>query len=172
MDVFAEQLVKKSGGTKSLSLKVLIVFAIILVIAIAFTLSPIFARFSSIIILIAAAAIYGGYQLLSYTNVEYEYSVTNGEIDIDKILGQKKRTRLTTIKCKEIEEIGVYKDSEHRNKKYDRVIDASQNAYDQNNTFYILYRTSTGSTILIFSPNDKIKDAIRPALPRLLQKNV
>jgi hypothetical protein len=41
-------------------------------------------------------------------NVEYEYIVTNGEMDVDMIQSKTNRKRLISFKCSEIERIEPY----------------------------------------------------------------
>lgn len=43
-------------------------------------------------------SLYGGYILITNMSVEYEYIVTNGEMDIDKIIAKRRRKRLITVK--------------------------------------------------------------------------
>ncbi|UKI37385.1 MAG: DUF6106 family protein [Clostridiales bacterium] len=50
-------------------------------------------RFSSFVLLIDAGVVYGAYILITHFNVEYEYILTNGDIDIDKIIAKKKEKK-------------------------------------------------------------------------------
>lgn len=69
--------------------------------------------------LILCGAIYGAYWLISGMSIEYEYILTNGEIDVDKIIAQRKRKRLVTVSAKTFEAFGPYKPEEHVNRNYD-----------------------------------------------------
>ena len=90
MDVFVEQLVKKPANGKTLALKILIVFGVIIVSAFCLYLALLGIILA---ILLIFAAIYAGFYLITGLDAEYEYIVTNGEIDIDKIIAQRKRKR-------------------------------------------------------------------------------
>lgn len=108
MDYYNEQLVKKNGDGRDLALKVLIcagaaaVIALSIFAAIMFSFTP--------IIIIGIGACYLAYLLLTGTSVEYEYIVTNNDLDIDKISGKRKRKRLITVKLNTVTEWGEYEE--------------------------------------------------------------
>ena len=88
MDNYAEQIVKREN-TSSESTKKIGIIAAVIIICIILGLVFIFTigTFISLIALIlAAGAVYGSYILLEGLNVEYEYIMTNGELDVDKII--------------------------------------------------------------------------------------
>ena len=107
MDVFVEQLVKKPANGKTLALKILIIFGVIIVSAFCLYLTLLGIILALLLIF---AAIYGGYYLITGLNAEYEYIITNGEIDIDKIIAQRKRKRLITAKHSKFEAFGKLAD--------------------------------------------------------------
>ena len=45
------------------------------------------------------------YYIITLRNIEYEYAVTNGDLDIDIIINQSKRKRLFSASCKEFEAV-------------------------------------------------------------------
>jgi hypothetical protein len=94
VDNFYEQLITtyKTNAYKLLNAS-LYIFGLLAVL----TLSalPIFA----VCLVLAAAAFFGKKKLY----VEYEYVFTNGEIDVDKIVEMKKRSRALTFNIKSVE---------------------------------------------------------------------
>ncbi|HEX3030256.1 MAG TPA: hypothetical protein VHT34_13385, partial [Clostridia bacterium] len=48
----------------------------------------------------SVGAIYVAYYLATSKNIEYEYIYTNGELDIDRIIAQKRRRRMFSTSCK------------------------------------------------------------------------
>ena len=108
-DIYLEYILKKkkTGGQKAI-IAVIIFAAIIvslalllLIFATATALSGTqFGSFSfSIGLVLIAFAWYGAYLLMSMQNIEYEYILTNSEIDIDKIMSkQEKELRVLTLK--------------------------------------------------------------------------
>ncbi|MGM9937658.1 MAG: hypothetical protein ACI38A_09950 [Candidatus Ornithomonoglobus sp.] len=54
----------------------------------------------SIGLLLVAFVWYGAYLIINTRNVEYEYIVTNNELDIDKVMSKKGRKHLITIDVK------------------------------------------------------------------------
>ena len=86
MDSYCEYIVKKRNGGKELGLRALIIVAAIALFIVFMMLGFVMPNFSMITILLAAGSLYGGYILITNMSVEYEYIVTNGEMDIDKII--------------------------------------------------------------------------------------
>ena len=165
MDIFTEQIVRKTSTGKDTLLKVLIgVIALLLALTI-FLVSSLFGM-SFIGIVIAGLVIYLGFYLLTGFDVEYEYIVTNGEIDIDKIIAKRKRKRLVTARVSTFEKFGLVKDAEPLSGA--TTIIASGIISDDD--YYADFKHSKhGQVRLIFSPNEKVIDGIRPFLPRNLR---
>ena len=68
---------------------------------------PIFAMLG---LILAAAAGYGTYFAVQGSYVEYEYTFTNGELDVDKIVAKKKRTAMVSTDIKKFTAFGKYTD--------------------------------------------------------------
>lgn len=96
MDNFYEQLVTTYKTMNYKFISFIMYFFIILGLFMFFTLNLI----PGIVLLIVSGGLYF-YRRNLY--VEYEYDFTNGEIDIDKILEMKKRTRVLTFSVKNVE---------------------------------------------------------------------
>lgn len=162
MDVFVEQLVKKPADGKTLALKVLIAFGVILV-----SLFCLYLMLIGIVIalLLILAAIYGGFYLISGLNAEYEYIVTNGEIDIDKIIAKRKRKRLITAKPSKFEAFGKLADAEAVSGI--TVVEANGITDEEAEDYYIDFtHDSFGKVRLIFTPTERTLEAVKPFLPR------
>ena len=110
-DIYLEYILKKKknrrtkGDYRSYNFAAIIVSLalLLLIFATATALSGTqFGSFSfSIGLVLIAFAWYGAYLLMSMQNIEYEYILTNSEIDIDKIMSKKskkKELRVLTLK--------------------------------------------------------------------------
>lgn len=169
MDNFIEYLVKRKNSSKLIALKVLAIIGGIVVEVLLAGLLLVATSFSFFIFLAMAAAIYGLWYLLRNFNVEYEYIVTNGEMDVDKIISQAKRKRLATIDFKKMEIMapmgGMHK-REFENPSIPKTIDASISP-DEKDAYFIVARTEKlGYFRLIFSPNEKIIENAKMVAPR------
>ena len=86
-DVFVEQIVEKRQDLKTVLLKTGIVLAALL-------LSSVFLFFGILRMFfpfVFAVSIYGAYLLIRSQNFEFEYSFTNGDLDIDRIFSRRSR---------------------------------------------------------------------------------
>ncbi len=169
MDTFIEILVKKQKQPKDILKTVgIVVLAIILILANSFFVAP-FAM--SIAPIITIAIIVGAGYLITSSKIEYEYVLTNGEIDIDKIVAQRKRTRVVTFDCKGILEFGKYSDRINP-KNFKTVIDTSEN-YKNDDTYYVVVdHKKFGRTLILFTPGEVLLEKMRPYLPRIMQSNI
>ncbi len=162
MDVFNEQIVKIKSGAKNISLKILLWLAALLLVFLTFLFID---YLNTIAIIIIGGLFYGAYKLSSRLNVEYEYILTNGELDVDKIVAQSTRRRMVTIKCSDIEKVGKYSAGLKTHGKFLMCCNPSENA------FYVLARdTKNEAVCLVMEPNDKMKNGIKGYLPRIIQK--
>ncbi|MGN1423603.1 MAG: DUF6106 family protein [Oscillospiraceae bacterium] len=163
MDVFAEQLVKKEKSTADY-IKMGGIAAGAIVLASLFMFLAMTMLFSFVIP--AVLVLFLGVWLLGGTNVEYEYIITNNEMDIDKIIGKRKRKRMITIDLSKGEDFGAYPPEEAINAE--ATVHASSGL--EKDAHYLVVKHETYGTVnVIFNPNEKIREAIMQELPNSLR---
>jgi hypothetical protein len=169
MDVFYEQLVEKvpSGKDNAKKFGIYALALILAIVAIFLTMSTVFA---SLGLLVAAGIGWGAYYLGTNQFVEYEYAITNGEIDIDKIVGKRKRSRLLTVEVSQFTAFGQYL-NETKNGDDLTIVLASENV-GVNDWFADFETESYGNTRLIFTPDKKFLECIRPYLKNGLRLDI
>ena len=165
MDSFNEQLVKikKSG---------LVQFCQIFIWAFAILISAAclsFIKYTPLVILVAAAIIYGAYRLNGLLNIEFEYILTNGTVDIDKITNKSSRKRIVSFECNAVE--SVKKTDKSFKKRTD--IKSYMLTDDLNNAYVFEVSTkTTGRCEIVFSPNEKFIDSLKLYIPRSVSNSV
>ncbi len=173
MDNFAEQLVKRSetssDKTKRLILIIVGVFFTVVIagLAVLQLTKPIFAMLG---LILAAVAGYGTYFAVQGSYVEYEYTFTNGELDVDKIVAKKKRTAMVSTDIKKFTAFGKYTDGMDESEDMTVVI-ASDNI--ASHEYYADFQHEEyGLTRLIFAPDERILDNIKKSLPPQLKREL
>ena len=114
---------------------------------------------------------YSVYYVISSRSLEFEYSITNGDIAVDKIINRRNRKRLTSFDAKAIEEMGKYTENAQKlkGKRVDKTIFAAETD-DGKDAWYIIAKSrKTGLTLLVFSPDERCIDAIKPFMDRRLK---
>ena len=165
MDIFIEQIVKKKFGTKDY----LIFAGILLAGFILILASMLFIPSLAIIVLIAVCV--GAYYLISSRNLEYEYSITNGDITIDKIINRRNRKRIVSMDAHDIEAMGKYNPTEHSAKSYTTRLTVSVTDDGKDAWYFAGNHPKKGSVLVVFSPNEKVLTAIKPFLARQVSLN-
>lgn len=167
MDNYSEQLISKVPTTKDKAKIALIIIAVIVVVAVAVVILVGFAPFN---IVIAAGAIYGGYVLISNTNIEYEYIITNKDMDIDKVIAKRKRKRLVSVNIPTFESFGKLSEAAQPKQDVTTVLASANNGEED---YYADFKhPQLGDVRLIFTPNQKTIDTLKPALPRTIKYNI
>ncbi len=175
MDIFVEQIVKKEPTGKDLAVRIAVIAGMILLIAV--SLFVFLFVFPLLGLALLAGTIFGGWYLITGTDCEYEYIVTNGEMDIDKIIAKRKRVRLMTAKASSFEAFGEYENAPEAESGVTTVYAAGRNETPDENgsisplkTYYAdLKHPSAGAVRLIFTPEQKVIDALSPFFPRQLK---
>lgn len=166
-DTFAEQLVKKSQNSSDSMKKVLILASGGVIVALLLYVSFFITPFA---LLLVAGAIYVLYMLVIGLNVEYEYTVTNGSLDIDKIIAKRKRVSMISVDVKDFTAFGNYENFDDDfsgttilTTGIDKVDEIEKPSYyaDFNHESY-------GEVRLVFSPDEKVLECIKPYLSRNL----
>jgi len=170
-DVFVERMVKKKFEVMDMLVVLGVVAGIIVLSAIGFVVGFVVLPFPMLTLLVIAGAVFGGYKLISLRMLEYEYSLTNGFVTVDKIMNRATRKRLTSFECSSCEDIGPYLEQEARLKtrSFDHRVFATQFADHRDSWFMIVHSGKTGKTLVVFDPDDDLQDAIKKFIPRTLK---
>lgn len=172
-DVFIERMVKKKMEGKDYA----IIFGIVLaagVLLFASVILMMITGYGMIPMIVLVGVCYGGYKLISMRNLEYEYSLTNGYITVDKIMNRSSRKRMAAFECKEVEEIGEYGKNAARlqNRQVEAKISATKYG-DKRDAWYVIVRTKkTGRTLILFNPDGDLLGAIKKFIPAHLRFEV
>ena len=164
-DHFTEHLVKKVPTGQENTKKYLLIFAAVALIAITVFLA-IFTGWM-IILAITVGVIYGAYYILSGLGIEYEYTFTNGELDVDKIIGKRKRLRLISVNAEKFEAFGELTDDVEE--RPDATLILCSDNTGAGEYYADLTTEEYGETRLIFTPSEKMVAYIYEALPRTLK---
>ena len=102
MDTFFEQIVKKKKSPAEWAIMVgTLVVAVVLLLAMLNI--PILMAMPILPTIIIVGIGYGGWWLITGQNMEFEYCVTNGDIDIDLIIAKRKRKRIVSVVGRKVE---------------------------------------------------------------------
>lgn len=164
MEGIREQLVKKPV-TKPDKIKTyaILLAALLLAIVVVMVFNILFGTTMILIgLLLSGAILYGGYWLTGELSIEYEYCFSGGELIVDKIINQKKRKSMCQIHLRSAE-------SFIKNPKSfpdTTEINACGEEYE---TYGIVYTDEKyGRSILMFTPDEKMLEMIKPYLPRVI----
>ena len=169
MDFFNEWIVKKKKTAQDIMSTIIIFLTALLLLYL------VLIQFSAgkLIFLVPveiALIIYVAYLLWSSLNVEYEYSVTNGDLDIDKIVAKKRRKKLVRVKIRDFEYFAPLDDKHIKvaeDPSVNRVIDASSDL-DSPNVYFAIYFNNSEKVCLLFEPTDKMIENFADYIPRAL----
>lgn len=164
MDTISEQLVPKISTGADKAKKILISLAAILLASFLMWAAIVYSFYS--LILFVVLILYGGIWFISNVNVEYEYIITNNELDIDKIIGRRKRKRMITIDLALCDDFAPYPAENEVN--VDATVHASSGS-ERNAHYLIAQHSSYGKVMLIFNPNEKTREAIMQEIPHSLR---
>lgn len=171
MDTFKEYMVVRYQDTKD-KLKI---FGLIFLCTLLLILSVLFmqalAPVIGFVLFAIMAAFYGTYYYAAMKRIEYEYIFTNGDLDIDKIMGQRKRKRLATIDVSTLLQFGKITDEKRAEilASDHTVIDASDNLCTDDDYYLECKHKNFGMCYLIFTPSDEFAQELRPFFPRELK---
>lgn len=163
MDHYNEQLVNKTSEPKDIVIRVLIIAGGLAIAGLSVYASFIFSEMLGYFpMIIGLGAICLAYWLLGNTVVEYEYIITNHDLDIDKIIGRRKRKRLISINLNNVEEWGEYTGKEGSG------VNATVMAGDATGvgTWYLVAgHDKVGKVLVLFTPNIETQININHGVP-------
>ena len=170
MDIFFEQIISKKKSVADV-IKLLLIYigGLLLASTVTFfvlTFAPSFLLFG---LMICCFIFYGIIKLSGLFNIEFEYSVTNGTLDVDKIINRNSRSRLISVELGEVDGFEKYSPEKYAGREFDLKINASGSGSSE--LYCITVRhPSKGRVLVIFEPDDRVLGATKKALPFLLRK--
>lgn len=163
MDTFIEHLVKKKVRPLQWVIYVLIVVLALLIGFMAMAIPYVGP-------LLTVGLLYGCFFLFKRNFVEYEYIYTNGETDLDRIIGKSKRKRLLTFNLNELELLAEMGDEEHRrdfeNQNFQKKFDYSAGDEKQKRYFAIVNKKDLGRVLVVYQPSERMLAAMKQVAPR------
>ena len=106
---------------------------------------------------------------MSMQNIEYEYILTNSEIDIDKIMSKKARKRIASFDFKEINICANINDNEHnhdyKNVTVSKTFDVTGDKA-RGNVYFVDYSQDSENYRVLFQPTSKMIESIKRFNPR------
>lgn len=174
-DICIEELIARKKSSKDYAFTALYLTTGAVVSVVLLFIGLIFSQYVlPFVPLLIAAAWYGVYFLLSKRNVEYEYSVINHYLDIDKITSKKNRKRLVSIDIKNASLMANIKD-DNANDVYKtlppnaKILDCGGNN-ENLDTYFIDCVIDSQRTIVLFQPSSRIIDALWKFNPKAVKK--
>jgi len=167
-DMYAEYIVKKNANLRSSLIKmgILLICAVLMYFAV-----MLIQAYGLIFLMPASIALIGwlGYRAYLMFSVEYEYIVTNGELDIDRIIARRGRKRMVNIKTNGYELIAPY-DEEHcaayEQGEFAKTVDARSGPDAEGVWFIIADVRGTGRVRVLLEPTPKMLRIFSEYLPR------
>ncbi len=163
MEGIREQLVKRPRGRREKTNSFLVLLAAVILASLGFSVVYVFSGGMLLVvaIILAGLILWGGWWLTGMFNVEYEYIVVGGEIQIDKITNKRSRKTLCSMKLRSAE--AFYKEEK-------QISGATEiNACGEGDRYTIEYTdSSNGKSVIIFTPDEHTLELIKPYLPRAI----
>lgn len=157
-DIFVEEMVVRRKTVGNLLLSVgMVALAVVLTIVLWLFIPFI----NTVLILILWFGVYLG---IKFQYAEYEYSFTNGDLDIDKIMAKRKRKRLVEINQKQIKVMAPYTseyESETQEYNVSEVIDCSASRNAAGRWFFIYEKSDGQYAFVVIQPSKRLREAMR-----------
>ncbi len=167
MDTFFEQLVPIKKTAKDTALIVLIWFATFFTVFM--LLTEFYLPFFSPLLIFGIG--FGAFWLSTKLNVEFEYIITNGTLDIDKITNKSSRKRIMSLELSNVKELQKVKPEFIQ--KVDRKKTLVACNMDSDYIYYLsAERSGKSNANLIFAPDKKLQSAIEKFAPKYLTNSL
>jgi len=163
MDTFFEQIVAIRKNGKSIACLIGIWLLALIISALLFLTMIL----GSLTLLVIAGVIYGAFKLSGFFNIEYEYIVTNGTFDVDKIVNKSSRKRMMSFELATVSRLEKFNAAQLNSIDSKKLLIACDTTAE--NTYLLVSeKEGKGAQYLVFSPNEKMQSAIVKFLPKFI----
>ena len=153
-DTFLEKIVRQRKTTQDYVKMAGYLLAALLLLFAAFLFQSIL---DILVVVVVGGVGYGLWYFLSGLNREFEYSVTNGELDIDVIYSRRKRKRVFSGAAKQFEMMAQISSDEYRQaqKGQYKLLDCSAYPGARENWFLVT-EYQGGRVLVVFAPDERM----------------
>ena len=162
-DIFKEQIIRKKPSTLEILGAIVLSFVYFVLAILIDALITLTIGIQGAFVVLLAAAVYATYLTIGRLKIEYEYSVTNDELDIDMIVNRKSRKRVLSVRLKEVEVMA------HQT-KLDKITTVAKtkdfSSHRTNDTYTFVSKQNKGLYRIVFEPNADLLEAIGKKMSR------
>ena len=165
MDTFFEQIVSMKKDGKAIAA---IIGIWLLAVVLAFLLFTIGMQFiGALSLLLVFGLFYGAFKLSTRFNIEYEYIVTNGTMDIDKIISKSSRKRVVSFELQTVSRLEKFTPAQLNNINPKEIV-AACNLNDPEAYLMVSSKEGKGNIVLVFAPDERVRGAIIKFVPKFI----
>lgn len=166
-DIFIEQMVRRKVDSSVILKRVLLWLTIGLVVLIVLPVTLLFSALAFVTLPVGFLGVWGLYRQIKLLHVEYEYILTNSDLDIDCIQGRSKRKRQLSVDCRNFDILAPYKPDyarEYESQSIKNKLDFTSGD-ETAERFFALFSGKDGArTLLVFEPNERIRTGMKTYL--------
>ncbi len=164
MDTFIEQIVAKRKEGKEVGIiAATVVLGLVLLLSLTI-LMMLSALLFPLIPFVWIGVIVGAWWFITQQNIEFEYCITNGDVDIDVIISRRKRKRIVSVRGAKIEDAGRYRPEQWTNRKVDRFVMTASSLKAEDLRYFTYHSKKRGYTVVVFEPNERVREEFRKGL--------
>ena len=174
MDNLIEQVVPKQRTAKygiNIALIILAVLAIPATLIIIAEIAQI-AYLAIIAMFLLLFGIYFAWYFITSLKVEYEYAFLSSTLRIDKIVAKRRRRAILKVDVKKFDDFFPYSDSEMSARRLNKVYHASAREFSAENYVATFHHEAKGQCALIFTPNERLIEGMKPYFDSELKKKL
>jgi hypothetical protein len=167
MDIFNEYIVKRKMDQRDYAK---IVGLIVGSVAVMFALYMVLPLLGAIGLMLVLPCVVGigvtVWFMIRTFMLEYEYSVTNGYVVIDKIIARNSRKRELAFECRDVERLAKYDPKNYQGRNFNKVMMLDTNNEEDEHWCVEINHRELGRTLVVFTPTERLLAAMKPFLKR------
>lgn len=160
MDLFTERIIEKKKDYKDY---LIILGTIIISFIVAFLIISIAGPlYFGVGLAFVAAIAYAGYIIITGRNIEYEYSLTSGDLEITKIISRRKRKRVFFGSCRQFEMLDKVSSERHKlsvNSEISKIYAVS--SMNSKDAHFFVSHYNSNKVIVYFEPDSELLSIIK-----------
>lgn len=103
-----------------------------------------------------------GYLIITSRNVEYEYSLTDGDLVIEKIIAKRKRKRIFSGSCRQFEMIDMVSSDKHKKAVNGAMVKIrAASSMNSEGAYFFITQYNHKRAIVYFEPDSEILNSIK-----------